>query len=130
MKVLRNISVLFVLVVFMAGCASFGAYMADLQSKWNKLTPNEKALIVVGGFQDQLSTLFATGKSYVAANPAKTEEWKTSVVPAFDTANRALKNYIILIGQGKCTPELVFKEIPPLVQSVITLLQAMGVKIE
>jgi hypothetical protein len=88
---------------------------------------NDKARIVVGGFQDQLNTLFDVGKSYVASHPDKVIEWKTKVIPAFDTANKSLRGYIVAIGMGTATPEAIFKEIPPLIISVVGLMQAMGV---
>jgi uncharacterized protein YceK len=115
----------FIVVIIMAlvGCAS----VANLQTAWNKLTPNDKARIVVGGFQDQLNTLFDVGKSYVASHPDKAIEWKTKVIPAFDTANKSLRGYIVTIGMGTATPEAIFKEIPPLIVAVVGLMQAMGV---
>jgi ABC-type Fe3+-hydroxamate transport system substrate-binding protein len=118
-----KICMIAVLIMALVGCAT----VANLQTAWNKLTPNDKARIVVGGFQDQLNNLFALGKSYVASHPEKATEWKTKVIPAFDTANKSLRGYIVAIGMGTATPEAVFKEIPPLIVSVVTLLQAMGV---
>jgi hypothetical protein len=119
----RNICIIITLIVALVGCAS----VANLQTAWNKLTPNDKARIVVGGFQDQLNNLFDIGKSYVASHPDKVTEWKTKVIPAFDMANKSLRGYIVAIGMGTATPEAIFKEIPPLIVSVVTLLQAMGV---
>lgn len=109
-----------VLVMFvLASCAS----MANLQVGWNKLTPDGKARIIASGFQTQLDTLFDTGKAYVVANPDKLPMWKSQVVPAFDTCNKALKVYMV----SQSTPEAIYKEIPPLLKSVIASLKAMGV---
>jgi hypothetical protein len=118
-----KICIIAAVIMVLAGCAS----VADLQTAWNKLTPNDKARIVVGGFQDQLNNLFDIGKGYVASHPEKATEWKTKVIPAFDTANKGLRGYIVAIGMGTATPEAIFKEIPPLIVSVVTLLQTMGV---
>lgn len=124
MKQKRTILVV-LMIFFLMSCTT----IATLQQQWNKLTPNEKARIVVGGFQDQLNTLFDIGKAYVDKNPDKLPVWKSQVVPAFDTANKALKGYIILIGAGTATPEMLYKEIPPVIKSVISLLTNMGVKL-
>jgi ABC-type Fe3+-hydroxamate transport system substrate-binding protein len=120
----RSICLFFVLVL-LAGCAT----MTNLQTSWNKLTPNDKARVVVGGFQDQLNNLFDIGKVYVLANPDKAEQWKTKVIPAFDTANKSLRTYIIMVGMGTATPEMVFKEIPAMITSITDLLKVMGVKV-
>jgi hypothetical protein len=120
----RSICLFFVLVL-LAGCAT----MTNLQTSWNKLTPNDKARVVVGGFQDQLNNLFDLGRVYVLAHPEKAEQWKTKVIPAFDTANKSLRTYIIMVGMGTATPEMVFKEIPAMIVSVVDLLTVMGVKV-
>jgi len=59
---------------------------ATTQEKWNKLTPNEKARIVIGDIQGQLNGAFDSAKLQIGYKP----EWKTKVVPAFDVANKAL----------------------------------------
>jgi len=113
---------LVIVVLMIASCAT----IADLQAAWNKLTPDGKARIIAGGFQEQLTTLFDQGKAYVTANPDKQEIWKGQVVPCFDVANKSLRTYMI---SQSGTPEQIYKEIPPLIQSVITALKAMGVEL-
>jgi len=128
----KNIAVLVICISLLScnyGCALFNSAINDIQASWNKLTPNERARIVVGGFQDQLKTLFDLGKSYVSSHPEKQTEWKTKVVPAFDTANKSARGYITMVGAGTATPDTVFKEMTPLVVSIANLLTAMGVNV-
>lgn len=125
---IRLTIIYFAVVTLLMGCAS----MANLQEAWNKLSPNNKARIVVGGFQDQLNTLFDLGKAYVTAHPDKLPMWKGQIIPAFDTANKMLRGYILLLGSidgGMVTPEQLYKEIPPIILSITKLLTSMGVKI-
>lgn len=118
---IRLTIIYFAVVTLLMGCAS----MANLQEAWNKLTPDGKARIIASGFQTQLDTLFDTGKAYVTANPDKQAVWKAQVVPAFDTCNKALRVYMI----GNTTPEEVYNAIPPLLESVVKSLKAMGVSL-
>ena len=117
----RKLVLLVLIAMVLSSCAS----MANLQESWNKLTPDEKARIISSGFQTQLDTLFDTGKAYVVANPDKQAVWKTQAVPAFDTCNKALRVYMI----GNTTPEEVYNAIPPLLESVVKSLKAMGVSL-
>ncbi len=118
---------LFVVLTLMA-CAS----IVDLQAKWNKLSEPEKTRIILGGFQDQLDNLFQAGKAHVVVNPSQQVVWKQKVIPAFDTANKTLRGLTILassIDAGNVTPQKVYETIPPLIQSVVKLMLAMGVKL-
>ena len=117
----RKICLAIVMMLVLTSCAS----MANLQEAWNKLTPDGKARIIASGFQTQLDTLFDTGKTYVTANPDKQAVWKAQAIPAFDTCNKALKVYMV----GNATPEKIYSEIPPLLESVVKSLKAMGVKL-
>jgi len=118
---IRLTIIYFAVVTLLMGCAS----MANLQEAWNKLTPDGKARIIASGFQTQLDTLFDTGKAYVTANPDKQAVWKAQVVPAFDTCNKALRVYMV----GNATPEKIYSEMPPLLESVVKSLKAMGVQL-
>ena len=115
-----RIGIIVLLAFVMAGCATF-------QEKWNGLSDQERARVIVGGVQKQLADLFAAGKAYVAANPDKAEQWKAKVVPAFDTANKAVAAYIVIIGQGQATPETAIKALFPLIKAVTDLLKGLGV---
>lgn len=114
-----------VLVLFLvAGCAMT---QQEIQDGWNKLTPNEKARIIVGGFQDSAESLFDTGLAYVTANPQHKPAWQQKAVPAFDTANQAIMVAINLCAAGGATPDGVYKSIGPLIQTIVGILRLMGV---
>jgi len=107
-------------VLLVASCAS-------LQDKWNKLTPNEQARIIVGGFQKTLSSLFDTGKAYVTANPSKLTIWKTKAVPAFDAANQAIFLGIQACIEGKGLPSKMYDSIGPAMKAIDDILLLMGI---
>jgi len=118
---MRKLRMIFVLVILLGNIACAG-----LQAKWNALTPDEKARIVVNDLQDQLANAFDTGKAYVSANPQFQAEWRDKIVPAFDVANKALAS-VIAIGKTKSiTPEFVYKEVQGLVTNVLNLLVKIG----
>jgi len=113
---------LVLLFVSLVGCAYFGT----IQDKWARLTPDEKARIILSDIQGQLSNLFDVGKAYVSANPKYNGIWKEKIVPAFDTANRSIKTAIEL-GKGKgLSPSFIYDTVQPNVNSVITLLEQIG----
>ena len=107
------------LVVLLLGCAG-------LQEKWNALTPDQKARIIINDIQGQLNNAFATGKAYVTAKPEYQEKWKTQIVPAFDVANKSLAS-VIAIGKTKpITPEFVYAQVMQNVTNVLNLLIQIG----
>jgi hypothetical protein len=99
---------------------------AGIQEKWTALTPDEKGRVVLNDLQTQLNTLFDTGKAFIIANPKHQETWKGQIVPAFDMANKALRVSIELSKTKPITPEQVYAQIQPLINSVITLLVSIG----
>jgi len=99
---------------------------AGVQEKWNTLTPDEKARVVISDIQAQLNTLFDTGKAYIMANPKYQEKWKKEIIPSFDVANKALASAMILAKAEKITPDQVYSQIQPLLNSVIALLVSIG----
>jgi len=107
------------LVLMLVACAG-------VQEKWNALTPDEKARVVVSDIQAQLNTLFDTGKAYVMANPKYQDKWKGQIVPAFDLASKSLASATILAKAGKITPDQVYAQVQPVLNSVITLLISIG----
>jgi len=99
---------------------------AGLQEKWNALTPDQKARIVINDIQGQLDNSFTQGKAYVAANPKYSEKWKKEIVPAFDVANKALAS-AIQIGKTKpITPDFVYMQVTVQVNQVLNLLIQIG----
>ncbi len=116
-----KVLVLFLIIMaFLVSCAG-------LQEKWNALTPDQKARIVIDDIQSQLDTLFTQSKGYVLANPKYQDQWKTKIVPAFDTANKALASVIILGKTKPLTPDLVYSKVQESVNNVLTLLIQVGV---
>lgn len=99
---------------------------AGLQAQWNKLSPDQKASIILNGLQDELSATFDSGKAYVQANPKYQDIWRQKIVPAFDVANKALTNAIKLASSGKMTDTEVYGNIQPLVTSTLNLLTSIG----
>lgn len=108
------------LVVFLlVGCAG-------IQEKWNNLNSDEKARIILNDLQSQLNTLFDTGKAFVVANPQHTATWKTKIIPAFDLANKSLLSAMNLSKLGQITPDEVYGQVQPVLNSCINLLVQIG----
>jgi hypothetical protein len=121
MKRRMYVSVAMVLAVFvLASCA-------DMQTKWNAMTPDQKARVVTSGMQTQLSNLFDSGKAFVSANPAQQATWKGTVIPAFDAANKSLAGAQKMLQAGTLTPDAVYAQVQPLINVVINALTQMGV---
>ena len=118
---MRKVRVVLVLSVFL-----FLVSCAGVQEKWNALTPDQKARIIVNDLQDQLTHAFDTGKAYVTANPKYQDKWKAEIVPAFDVANKALAS-VIAVGKTKpLTPEFVYGQAQAVVNNVLNLLVQIG----
>lgn len=121
--VIRKLSFLALVLALTISLAS----CANIQLKWDSLSPDQQGRIVTSGVQKQIDNLFATGKAYVTANPAYTDTWKTKAIPAFDVANKALGKYINLAKTGKpMTPDAVYAEMTPLIAAITTALLQMG----
>jgi hypothetical protein len=120
MSKLRLSMVMVVVLVVLAACAT-------TQQAWNKLTPDQKARVIIGGMQDQLDNLWTSGKAVSVSKPEFQPIWKEKIVPAFDAANKGLKFSVDLAMAGKLKPEDVYGQIQPLLNSVITLLSQIGV---
>jgi hypothetical protein len=120
LRVKRYQSLLLVLALLLSvGCAG-------LQANWNKLTPDERARVILRGFQKQLDNAFDTTKAFVATNPAKYQvDWKLKVVPAFDVANGAIR----AATTAKYAPERVYDEVLPFLNKALTLARGLGAKI-
>lgn len=115
-----RLSIVMVLVLLMLiACAT-------LQQQWSKLTPDQKARIILNGLQDELSTAFDSGKAYVQANPKYRDVWKQKIVPAFNMANKAVASALKLANRGKMTDTEVYSTVQPLVTSTVSLLTSIG----
>lgn len=98
-----------------------------MQQQWDKLTPDEKARVVIADMQNQLNTLFDTGKQYVTLHPEAKEVWKEKAVPAFDLANKALEAAIKISSTQGITPDELYQVVAPLIDKVLQILTDMGV---
>lgn len=110
---------LLILVMFLFSCAS-------IQESWNKLTPQEKSRIILNDMQEHLGSLFDTGKSYVVLHPEYQNKWKNDIIPAFSVTNRALASAIMLSKIGTTSPDEVYAQIQPLINTVSSLLFSIG----
>ena len=120
---LKIVALLLLLPALLVACAT-------TQEAWNKLTPDQKARIILNGMQDELNNMWTMGKNAVAAKPDYAQFWKEKVVPAFDVANKAINTAAQLAATGQLKPEDVYGQIQPLLNSIATLLTQMGVVIK
>ena len=118
----RKFVPLFLSVILLATLVS----CVELQEKWRALTPDQKAQVIIGDIQGQLTNAFNTGKAYIATKPEYQEKWKTQIVPAFDIANKALASVIVLGKTKPLTPEFVYAQVQPQVTNVVNLLILIG----
>lgn len=116
---LRLVLPMLLILTFLVSCVG-------IQEKWNALTPDQKARVVVNDLQNQLNTLFDTGKAYITANPQYQDKWKKQIVPAFDVANKGLLSAMTLAKSGQITPDQVYAQIQPVLNSVVNLLISIG----
>lgn len=114
-----KVMLLLIVLVSMVACSG-------IQTQWDKLTPDQKARIVINDIQDQLQGLFTNGKAYVTANPQYQTVWNTKIVPAFNVANTNLASIIGLSKTSSITPEMVYSAVQQSVNSVILLLTQIG----
>lgn len=117
-RLLAVMMVVALLFVF-AGCAT-------VAEKWEALTPDQKARVIISDFQDQLDNLFHVGKTYVEANPEAIEAWKTDVVPVISTANKTLSHLMELAQIKDVTPDVVYEKMTPLIEDITALLVQLG----
>lgn len=115
MKRVKLTVVMFLVMIVLVSCAG-------VQEKWNQLTPDQKARIIIGDIQDQLSTVFDTAKAQIGHKP----EWKAKVVPAFDVANKALADVIALGKAQPLTPAMVYEKVQNQVNNVLNLCIQLG----
>lgn len=118
----RKVQIIWLVVVvsfLMVGCAG-------IQEKWNALSSDEKARIILNDLQSQLNTVFDVGKAFVASNPQYKDKWKTQIVPAFDVANNSLLSAMNLVKTGQLTPDQAYSQVQPVINSVINLLISIG----
>ncbi len=122
----KNLKLLFLVpVIFaLAGCSLFTPPPAD--QFWNNLNPDQKARIIIDGLQTKLGILFDNGKTYIVVHPQYQQDWQKKIVPAFDLANKAIKDQITLGKAGALNPDNVYLSLQPLVNQVVLYLVQIG----
>jgi len=120
----KRVLIPLLLIVFLSGCAFF----QTVQEKWDKMTPDEQARVVLSGLQKQLGTKFDEAKAIVDANPAYKPIWKGKVLPAFDKANLTLAKIQGMAMKWPITPEQVYAEFKPDLDKLILYLLELGMK--
>jgi hypothetical protein len=102
---------------------------ATLQQKWEKATDDERARIIVSQTQKSLKLTLLSAQTFVATNPKYQPEWKTKVLPMFETVNNILGD-LIKKGQAgeKLTYLSVISAIGGRVTDIITIINGWGVK--
>lgn len=118
----KKLVLVLLLAVALIGCQ----YLGTIQAKWDKLTPDEKARVVINDLQGQLNGLFDTGKAYVVQKPEHQAMWKQTLVPAFDQTNKALRTVIDLGKTKPLTPEYVYQTVNPRINEIVAYLVKIG----
>lgn len=111
------------LLVGLIGCAT-------LQDKWDKATDDERARIIVSQTQSSLKISLVASSTFVASNPKYKDQWKTKVLPIFETTNNILGN---LIKKGQSGQKLTYMGVLMVVGSkiteIMTIIQSWGVSV-
>jgi hypothetical protein len=115
---MRKLQVVFVSLVLLVALAS----CAGIQEKWNQLTPDEQARVILNGLQEQLNIAFDQAKIQIGNKP----EWKTKVVPAFKIANEALAKVYALAKTQSITPSSVLTAVQAQVNEALAIAQQAG----
>jgi len=74
---------------------------ANLQTQWGKATEDERARLILFGFQKSLKTTLQVGIDYVAIHPEKKADWQKKVIPMFDATNKILLDLEIRGASGQ-----------------------------
>ena len=112
-----------ILCFLLAGCAT-------LQQKWGQATEDERARLVLFGFQKSLKTTLLTGIDYVAIHPEKKADWKSKIIPMFDACNKVLLDLEVKGMAGeKLTVIGVTLAVAGRIAEIEVILRGWGVKI-
>ena len=90
-----------ILMFMIMGCVG-------LQQKWEQLTPDEKARVILADMQGQLKNMFEVGKAYVESNPDKRGLWQKNGLPAIEAANMAIGKLLAAGATEKLTPDQIY----------------------
>lgn len=109
-----------ILLILLVGCVG-------LQQKWEQLTPDQKARVILADMQGQLRNMFESGKRYVEANPDKRPMWEKQVLPAIEGANKAIGQMIAAGATATLTPDRIYHHCQALIDIAADLMLKMGV---
>jgi len=113
------------LIGSLTGCATLGIGGGDIS--FNKLTQDEQARVLVGGFQDATGVLFDAGKVYITAQPQYALQWKEGVVPGFDQLNKLLADLQATGASGQAiTAQLVVAKLQVRVVDIVAIYTRWG----
>ena len=123
MRKAKKILPILIILVLLSGCAS-------LKAAWDKATPQERTNIVLYGLQQSLNSGLDAGIAYVKQknDPKITNEWHTRIIPAFDIANKTLRQLIIDTQAGKITVADALKSVSVQFNEIQSMLAAWGIK--
>ena len=120
----RKVLPIFLVIMLMA---SFGC--ATLKDQWGKATEDERARLVLFGFQKSLKTTLQAGIDYVAIHPEKKADWQKKIIPMFDATNKILLDLEIKGMAGeKLTVIGITLAVAGRIAEIETILTGWGVK--
>ena len=118
------ILVAFAFCLFLTGC------VGTLQEEYHKLTPDERARLVLDQIQTDLECTFDDAKAFVHSlnNMDKLLTWRDKILPAFNVANKELKRVQTLMKEDPSlwTPDKVRLEVQGFINDVLNLLTEIG----
>jgi hypothetical protein len=124
-KVAKMILIIFLLPMLLIGSLTGCAFLKP--SSDVKLTEDETARLVVGGFQDASGILFDAGKVFIMAQPQYQPEWKIRIAPSFDQFNKLLAGLEVSGATGqKITPQLIMNQLQARVLDITTIYVKWG----
>jgi hypothetical protein len=115
MKQLRSAMMLILCIVVLTACATV------------PLTPEQQAQSALSKAQGQLNVYFDTANAYYKGKQDKVAEWKGTVVPVFDTANKSLKKITLMLQAGEINAASIDVYITPILNDVLMLLVKLEV---
>ncbi len=123
MKKIKYFVLPILLACFLVSCAT-------LKDNWNKATEDEKARIILFGFQKSLKSSLELGVAYVNLHPEKKAEWQTKIIPMFDATNKILFDLETQGAAGKkLTIISVSLAVVGRIAAIETILTGWGVKL-
>ena len=92
-----------------------------------QLTPDQQSRVALDRAQTQLNVWWDAAYTFYKAQPQKADEWKTIVVPAFDTCNKTLAALIVQYKTGAVTPDQLQNVVQTAMNNVLVIHVQKGV---